>query len=164
MKDKNIWNVAEYDDNKIVCTRWDNGHVYLIDRNDPQSLKKPIEIIDPDKNNRNVTDLIPLPTYDPQECPFFIKRGYHKVGLVDVKTRNHYVLFEDYNNKWGYNKTSLIDRGDGRFNLVFISNEGPTGQIVKRHDFPAIFEEGLRKIVNLRHQEDKPTFFQKIFR
>ena len=126
MKDRNIWNVCEYDDNKIACTRWDNGHVYLIDRNDPQSMKKPTEIQDPDKNNKNVTDLIPLPTYEPQECPFFIKRGQHKVCLVDVKTRLHYTLFEDYNNKWGYNKTSVIDRGEGRFNLVFVSNEGPT--------------------------------------
>ena len=124
LKDRNIWNVVEYDDNKLACTRWDVGSVFLIDRNDPQSLKKPIEIVDPDKNNKNVTDLIPLPTYDPQECPFFIKRGHHKIGLVDIKTRNHYVLFEDYNNKWGYNKASIVDRSDGRFNLLFVSNEG----------------------------------------
>ena len=164
MKDRNIWNVVEVDDNKCACTRWDNGNVYLIDRNDPKSIKKPVEIVDPDKNNKNTTDLIPLPNYDPQECPFLVKRGNHKVCLVDVKTRLHYVLFEDYNNKWGYNKTSVIDRGEGRFNILYVSNEGKTDQIIKRIDFPAIFGEGLRKIVNLRHEEEKPSLFAKIFR
>jgi hypothetical protein len=65
MKDRNIWNVVEVDDNKCACTRWDNGNDYLIDRNDPKSIKKPVEIVDPDKNNKNTTDLIPLPNYDP---------------------------------------------------------------------------------------------------
>ena len=58
------------------------------------------------------------------------------------------------NNKWGYNKVSLVDRGEGRFNMLFIVNEGdPTKQIVKRYDYPNIWAEGLRKIVNLRHKE-----------
>ena len=149
LKDQNIWNVCEYDDNKIICTRWDKACYYLLDRNDPQSLKKPTEIKDPDNFNKNVTDLVPLPTYDPQECPFFIVRGLKKVQLLDVKNKKLYTLYEDDNNKWGYNKVSVMDRGQGRFNLLYVSHEGATDQVVKRFDFPNIFEEVLRKIVNL---------------
>ena len=35
LKDQNIWNVCEYDDNKIICTRWDKASYFLLDRNDP---------------------------------------------------------------------------------------------------------------------------------
>ena len=35
MQGKNIWNICEYDDNKLVCTRWDLPHLYLLDRTDP---------------------------------------------------------------------------------------------------------------------------------
>jgi len=35
LKDKNIWNISEYDDNKLICSRWDQPHLYLLDRTDP---------------------------------------------------------------------------------------------------------------------------------
>ena len=163
LKDQNIWNVCEYDDNKIICTRWDKASYYLLDRNDPQSLKKPVEIKDADNFNKNVTDLVPIPTYDPQECPFFIVRGLKRVQLLDVKNKKLYTLYDDDNNKWGYNKVSVMDRGQGRFNLLFVSHEGGTNQVVKRFDFPNIFEEGLRKIVNLQHKQVEQGFFKRLF-
>lgn len=65
LKGKNIWNICEYDDNKLICTRWDSAHLYLLDRTDPQQVRRPIEIKDEDESNKNITDLIPLPAYDP---------------------------------------------------------------------------------------------------
>ena len=82
LKGKNIWNICEYDDNKLVCTRWDMPHLYLFDRSDPQSLKKQVEIKDLNSGNKNITDLVPLPAYDPVEFPFFIKRGAKQVSLI----------------------------------------------------------------------------------
>lgn len=35
LKGKNIWNICEYADNKLVCSRWDQAHLYLIDRTSP---------------------------------------------------------------------------------------------------------------------------------
>jgi len=35
LEGRNIWNICEYDDNKIICTRWDQPHLYLLDRTDP---------------------------------------------------------------------------------------------------------------------------------
>ena len=164
LKGKNIWNICEYDDNKLVCTRWDMPHLYLFDRSDPQSLKKQVEIKDLNSGNKNITDLVPLPAYDPVEFPFFIKRGAKQVSLIDMLNKKSYPLYEDTNNKWGYNKVSMIDRGEGRFNLLYIVSEGQKRQVVKRYDFPNIFAEGLRKVVNLRHQEDTGGFFSKIFK
>ena len=127
-------------------------------------MKRTIELRDPDPTNKNITDLVPLPTYDPTEFPFFIKRGLKRVTIVDLHNMRHYTLYEDDNNKWGYNKVSLVDRGEGRFNLLYVVAEGTNKQIVKRYDFPNIFAEGLRKVVNLRHQKEGQTFFQKLFR
>ena len=109
LKGKNIWNICEYDDNKIICSRWDSSSVYMLDRADPQSLKRPIEIRDADSANKNITDLVPLPAYDPVEFPFFIKRGLRRVEIVDVLNKRSYPMYEDNNNKWGYNKVSLVD-------------------------------------------------------
>jgi len=41
LKEKNVWNVCEYDLNKLAMTIWQDSNVYLIDRNDPISLTKP---------------------------------------------------------------------------------------------------------------------------
>ena len=84
LKGKNIWNICEYDDNKLICTRWDHPSMYLLDRTNPSSLKRPPEIRDPDTSNKNITDLVPLPSYDPVEFPFMIKRGLKKISLVDI--------------------------------------------------------------------------------
>lgn len=124
LKGRNIWNISEYDDNKLICTRWDQPHVYLLDRTNPQSLKKTVEIKDLDSTNKNITDLMPLPAYDPVEFPFFVKRGAKRISLIDLVNKRTYPLYEDANNKWGYNKIAIIDRGEGRFNLLFIVNEG----------------------------------------
>lgn len=164
LKGKNIWNIAEYDDNKLICTRWDSANLFLLDRTDPQSLKRTNEIKDPDQTNKNVTDLVPLPAYDPIEFPFFMKRGLKRIEIVDILNKRCYTMYEDTNNKWGYNKVSMVDRGEGRFNLLFIVNEGQNRQIVKRYDFPNIFGDGLRKVVNLRHKEVGQGFFSKIFK
>ena len=123
MKGKNIWNVSEYDDNKLICSQWSMPHLYMIDRQTDQKMKKIVEIKDLDSANKCITDLMPLPAYDPVEFPFFIKRGLKKVTLVDIVNKKNYTMYEDTNNKWGYNKISIIDRGEGRFNLLFVVNE-----------------------------------------
>lgn len=164
LKGRNIWNIKEYDDNKLICTRWDQPHLYMLDRTNPLSLKRTNEIRDPDSSNKNITDLTPLPAYDPIEYPFFIKRGLKRITLVDVLNKQNYTMYEDVNNKWGYDKVSMVDRGEGRFNLLFIVNEGKNKQIVKRFDYPNLFGEGLRKVVNLRHQEAKGGLFSKMFK
>ena len=153
MKGKNIWNLCEFDDNKLICTAWDRANLYILDRTDPQSLLKTTEIKDLDPSNKNITDLVPLPAYDPVEFPFFVKRGLKRIEIVDVLNRRCYKMYDDVNNKWGYNKVSVVDRGEGRFNLLYVVNEGQNKQVVKRYDFPNIFGEGLRKVVNLRHRE-----------
>jgi len=53
---------------------------------------------------------------------------------------------------WNYHKVALIDKNHGRFQILFIVSEGKNDQIVKRYDFPAIFEEGLRRVINLHHK------------
>lgn len=164
LKGRNIWNIKEYDDNKLICSRWDQPHLYMLDRTNPQSLRRTNEIKDPDSSNKNITDLAPLPAYDPIEFPFFIKRGLKRISLVDVLNKQNYTMYEDVNNKWGYDKVSMVDRGEGRFNLLFIVNEGKNKQIVKRFDYPNLFGEGLRKVVNLRHQEAKGGLFSKMFK
>jgi len=127
-------------------------------------MKKPVVIKDEDSGNIHVTDLVPLPSYHPSECPFYIKRGMRSLVLVDVKHKTNYVLYEDDNNKWGYNKVSVIDREFGRFQLLFLVDEGNKNCVLKKYDFPAIFEEGLKRISNLRHKEVKSGFFKNIFK
>ena len=83
----------------------------MIDRTNKESLKKIVEIKDPDTTNKNITDLRPLPAYDPVEFPFFIKRGVKRVSIIDVVNKRTYSLYEDTNNKWGYSKVSMIDKG-----------------------------------------------------
>jgi hypothetical protein len=157
--------VREYDENKIVATTWNDASVYCINRNDAASMKKPIIIPDPDKKNNHPTDLWPLPSYDPQSLPFFVKRGMNAVSLVDVRNHIQYVLYEDKNTKWGYNKLSVVDRQHGRFDLVYVSNEGGHNNLIKRYSFPAVFEEGLRRVINLRHKEQLPqNFIQRILK
>ena len=56
----------------------------MLDRTNPASLKKPVEIKDPDATNKNITDLVPLPSYDPVEFPFMIKRGLKKISIVPI--------------------------------------------------------------------------------
>ena len=46
LEDRNVWNVFEYDDNKIACTRWNRSSVYLIDRSLPNASA--LEIKDAD--------------------------------------------------------------------------------------------------------------------
>ena len=164
MKGKNIWNIAEYDDNKLILSAWNSPHLYLIDRVAYQKTKKIVEIKDLDSSDKCITDLVPLPAYDPIEFPFFIKRGLKRLTLVDIVNKKNYTMYEDTNNKWGYNKVSLIDRGEGRFNILFVVNESKNKQIVKRYDFPNIFSSGLRKVVNLRHKEIQPGFFTRVFK
>jgi hypothetical protein len=79
LKSLNIWNVQEYDTNKLAVTCWTDANIYLIDRNNSKSLVKPDVIVDSDKKNINSTDLLPLPNYHPQENPFFIKRSKNSV-------------------------------------------------------------------------------------
>ena len=84
----------------------------------------PVEILDPDRNNNHITDLLPLPTYHPHECPFIIKRGATKLTIVDIHNKQNFVMYEDDNNRWGYCKVSISSKGDGRFKLLFVVNEG----------------------------------------
>lgn len=152
MKNKNVWNVLEIDENKVACTAWEESSVYIIDRNDSTTLLKPKAIKDKDSSNKYITDLWPIPSFHPHECPFLVKRGLKKIEIVDIRHMQSYTLFEDLNNKWGYNKVSVIDRDFGRFSILYMVQEGKTDNIIKRYDFPAVFEEGLKKITNLRHK------------
>ena len=61
--------------------------------------RKPMEISDDDPTNKNVTDLVPLPSYDPVDFPFFIKRGLKRICLVDILNKKTYSLYDDVNNK-----------------------------------------------------------------
>lgn len=70
-----MWNVLEYDTNKLVATTWNTPHTYLIDRNNTKSLKKPIIIEEKIPRNNHATDLLPLPGYNFYKCPYIIKRG-----------------------------------------------------------------------------------------
>jgi hypothetical protein len=79
LKEKNVWNLCEYDTNKLAVTTWNDANVHLLDRNDSRTLAKPPIISDPDKKNVNCTDLFPLPNYHPFESPFFIKRGKNSI-------------------------------------------------------------------------------------
>lgn len=120
MKEMNVWNIREYDTNKLIATCWKTSHCYLIDRNDSKSLMKPVVIMDRNKENNHITDLIALPGYHPVKLPFFIKRGIKAVSLIDVKNLVEYVMYTDDNSKLGYNKVSLVDKGSGRFDLLFV--------------------------------------------
>lgn len=94
-----------------------------------------------------------------------IKRGLKRIQIVDIANRVFHTLYDDMNNKWGYNKVSVVDRGEGRFNLLFIVSEGSNKQVVKRYDFTNIWGEGLRKIANLRHKEiGGGGFFSRLFK
>lgn len=92
----------------------------------PKEKRTPLIIRDEDKNNHHITDLLPLPTYHPLECPFILKRGASKLSLVDLLNKQNYVLYEDNNNKWGYNKVTVASNKEGRFKLMFVVNEGET--------------------------------------
>ncbi len=165
LKELNVWNIREYDTNKLIATCWKTSHCYLIDRNDTKSLVKPVIITNKNKENNHITDLYPLPGYHAVKCPFFVKRGMQTVSLVDVKNMVEYVMYEEENAKLGYNKMSVIDRGQGRFDLLFVVSEGGAKNIIKRFSYPSIFQDGLRKIINLRHKlEEPPTLLQKLFK
>ena len=62
------------------------------------------------------------------------------------------MLYQETNNSWNYNKVAVVDKGYGRFQLLFIVAESKQNAILKRYDFPAIFEEGMRRVVNLHHK------------
>jgi len=135
----NVWNIREYDTNKLIATCWKTSNCYLIDRNDTKSLAKPIVIVDKDKENNHITDLFALPGYHPVKCPFFVKRGMKTVSLVDVKNLVEYVMYSEMNSKLGYCKISLVEKGSGRFDLLFAVAEGKDKNIIKRYVFPSIF-------------------------
>jgi hypothetical protein len=157
--------VQEYDSNKVACTQWNSPHLQLIDLTKPVKERVPEQILDYDNNNDHATDLCPLPGYDPHSLPFMIKRGQSRVTLVDLVNRTNYTMYKEENNKWGYCKVAISAKdGDGRFKLFFVVNEGETDQVLKRYDFPNVYEEGLRKIVNLRHKHEDVTLWQRLFK
>ncbi len=135
----NVWNIREYDTNKLIATCWKTSNCYLIDRNDTKSLQKPVVITDKNKENNHITDLVALPGYHPVKCPFFVKRGMKAVSLVDVKNQVEYVMYSELNTKLGYNKVSVIDRGSGKFELLFVAAEDKNRNIIKRYAYPSIF-------------------------
>jgi hypothetical protein len=75
LKDMNVWNVCEFDKNKLICVTWKTPHTYLIDRNDTNSIKKPLVIYDKNSKNKHATDLWLLPNYNYHKCPFVLKRA-----------------------------------------------------------------------------------------
>lgn len=108
MKGFNVWNIMEYDTNKLICSTWNDANIYLIDRN--ESVTKPTCIVDPDKKNDHCTDLTPITGFDPQKFPFFVKRSAKRVSLIDIITHCQYELYKDANTKWGYCKLGLVDK------------------------------------------------------
>lgn len=124
LEDKNVWNVVEYDQNKLACTSWVLPHVYLVDRNDPLSAKKPIILKEPNSKNNHATDLIPLPNYSFSKNPYLLKRAMKQLSLIDVRNQQEYVLYEDQNAEWGYNKIQIRNLGNDAFELLYIANEG----------------------------------------
>ena len=156
-----MWNVREYDNNKLICSCWTTPHIYLVDRNDTESRKKPKIIEERDSNNNHATDLWLIAGYSFHKCPFVVKRAAMKVSLIDVRNLKEYVMFKDENTEWGYNKLSVVDRGNDRFELVFATN-GPDDKnsvmFVKRYSFPAYYLQGLRKVANLT-QHKQPQIY-----
>jgi len=139
LKEMNVWNIREYDANKLIATCWKTSNCYLTDRNDTKSLQKPVVITDKNKENNHITDLVALPGYHPVKCPFFVKRGMKAVSLIDIKNQVEYVMYSELNTKLGYNKVSVIDRGSGKFELLFVVAEDKNRNIIKRYAYPSIF-------------------------
>jgi hypothetical protein len=72
-------------------------------------------------------------------------------------------MYVEDNNIWGYHKVAISSCKDGRFKLFFTVNEGETDQVIKRYDFPNVYEEGLKKIVNLRYKFEDVSVWQRLF-
>ena len=141
LKDKNVWNIREYDTNKLVCTTWTSQHVYLVDRNDTSTLKKPVVIEELRSRNNHVTDLWLVPGYSYDKCPFILKRAMKSLTLIDVKNLDQYLLYDDENTEWGYNKVALVDRGNERFDLLFVceDHKDAGSVLIKHYAYPAYF-------------------------
>jgi hypothetical protein len=54
---------------------WTSPHVFLINIAETDQAKVITEIRDPDSKNDHVTDLCPLPNYNPSTLPLLLKRG-----------------------------------------------------------------------------------------
>ena len=155
LKDKNVWNVREYDTNKLICTSWLTPHTYLIDRNEGVATGKQFSAVIEEKNksNKHATDLWPLPGYSFATCPYMLKRSSKCLTLIDTKHRQEYMMYEDLNADWGYNKVAIVDRGDDAFEIVYVVSEGkPDRNVIKRFVYPAYYLQGLMKISNLMHR------------
>lgn len=53
-----------------------------------------------------------------------LKRSLKQISLIDVRNLQQFVLYEDQNTEWGYNKVCLRDRHDDAFELLYVANEG----------------------------------------
>lgn len=93
--DKNIWNVKEFDTNKLICTSWITPHTYIIDRNDSKSLKNPKIMYEKNSKNNHATDLWLVPGYSFAKCPYIIKRSAKQITIIDVKYQLEYLMYED---------------------------------------------------------------------
>ena len=79
-----------------------------------------------------------------------------QLSLIDVKHQHEYVMYEDKNAEWGYNKLAFVDRGNEAFEIVYVANEGKLAKnVIKRFVYPAYYLQGLKKISNLRHKVEK---------
>lgn len=141
LKDKNIWNIREYDTNKLICTCWTTPHVYLIDRNDTLTLKKPVVLEEKNGRNNHATDLWLLPGYSFQKCPYILKRALRSLTLIDVRNFRQYQMYEDENTEWGYNKVAVVDKGNERFEIVYVCDDDERADRtqVKRYSYPAYY-------------------------
>lgn len=84
--DKNVWNIKEYDTNKLICSSWVLPHLYLIDRNDSLTLKKPIVIVESNYRNNKATDLLLIPGYDYHKNPYILKRAMKSLTLINMRS------------------------------------------------------------------------------
>lgn len=56
-----------------------------------------------------------------------------------MNSHTQYVLYEDENSSWGYNKVAILDYGEDKFELIYVVSEGSSNTVIKRYNYPAYF-------------------------
>lgn len=152
LKDLNVWCVKEIAPNIVIATCWLNANTYLINRSEVLPKKKPLVLEESTSKNNHATDLILIPGYDFNRCPYVLKRAKKSVSLIDIRQLKQYTLYTDLNAEFGYSKMATRDLGSDAFEILYVASEGKNKTVVKRFQFPSYYKQGLRKISNLKHR------------
>ena len=152
LKDLNVWCVKEVAHNIVIVTCWLTANTYLINRSEVLPKKKPLVLEEPSTKNNHATDLILIPGYDFNRCPYVIKRAKKSVTLIDIRQLKQYTLYEDQNAEFGYSKMATRDLGNDAFEILYVASEGKNKTVIKRFQFASYYKQGLRKISNLKHR------------